>query len=229
MTIGGRFLVVEDDVASSELLRQELNAVDIEAAQIANGLQAISLLKTEKFDAVFLELDLAVSDGIALARQMRSAGINRRTPLVAISGGKTNGSMAAAFGAGANFVLFKPVNRTQLASLAHIIKGPVEQERRRFRRVKVRRKVTILSGSDVSNGTTLDLSLNGMMVQCDQTFPVGTILSLAIELMPGSSPVSAKARVARLAAAGFMALEIEDGSATEREKIMAFLLPMIST
>ncbi len=196
-SIGSRCLVVEDDAASSEMLRQALNAVDIEADGIADGLQAVSLLKTEKFDAVFLELDLTASDGIDLARQMRRSGMNRRTPIVAISAGKRHGMMAAAFSAGANFVLFKPIDRGQLMSLAHMIKGPIEQERRRFRRVKVRRKVTMTSGEDVSNGTTLDLSLNGMMVQSDRTFPVGTALNVAIELMPGSSPVSAKARVAR--------------------------------
>lgn len=241
MAIGSRCLVVEDDAASSEMLRQALNAVDIEADGIADGLQAVSLLKTEKFDAVFLRLDLTASDGIDLTRQVRSSGVNRRTPIVAISGGRNHGTMAAAFGAGANFVLFKPVDRGQLASLAHMIKGPVEQERRRFRRVKVRRKVTMTlaapvsvevsapGSATVSNGTTLDLSLNGMMVQSDQTFPVGTVLDLAMELLPENSPVRARGRVTRRVAEGFMALEIEDGPHTEREKIMAFLLPMIST
>lgn len=225
--LSSKVLVVEDDPSFCDLLQEMLRAAEMEAHGTTDSKKAVAWLMKEKFDAVFLDMHMPAPDGIEVIRQMRASGFNRTTPIIVITGEEDRGLMARAFQAGANFFLFKPVDRTRLLKLMNVTRCPIEHERRRFQRVKVRSKVRIESDQDRFEGLTLDLSLNGMLVQADRVVPVGSLVRVLLESLPGKPPIRASARVKRLVGNDCMGLELESGG-PDRERLAEFLIPLVS-
>ena len=220
-----RILVVEDDPAICEFIREVLSSADLEAEATTDSAQAATRVKTEKFSAVFLDLRMPGPDGIELTRQIRSSALNRVAPVIMITGETQHGLMAQAFQAGVNFFLFKPIDRTKLLRLANVTQDSIENERRRFQRSKVTCKVSIIAGSDRLDGKTLDVSLKGMLVQTSSLLSVGSSVSVAIELSHGAAPIRASARVVRIVGQECAGLEIQNMNSEDVYRWHEFLLP----
>jgi two-component system, chemotaxis family, chemotaxis protein CheY len=225
--VPSKVLVVEDDPSLCEFIREVLSSADLDAHATTDSTQAADRLKTEKFNAAFLDIRMPPPDGIELARQMRTSALNRSTPIIIITGEQERGLTARAFEAGANFLLFKPVDRTKLLRLVRIAQGTIEHEKRRFQRLKVTCRVSIVAGSDRLEGRTLDLSLKGMLLQLGCVLPVGSLVTVTIELLPKTSPICATARVVRQVGHDCIGLELENMDRANGEKLHQFLLPLI--
>jgi two-component system, chemotaxis family, chemotaxis protein CheY len=220
-----RILVVEDDPGLCEFIREVLSSAGLDAVATTDSVQAAARLKTEKFNAFFLDLRMPAPDGIELARQIRSSALNRVVPVIMITGETERGLMARAFQVGVNYFLFKPVDRTKLMRLVRVTQDSIEQERRRFQRLKVVCRVSMVAGSDRLEGKTLDLSSMGMLVQTGRPLSVGTPLKIAIEPSPGAAPIRASARVVRVVGQDCAGLEIQDMNAEDVYRWHEFLLP----
>jgi len=219
--------VVDDDPIACELLQEGLGSAGIEAHTTTDSSQAATRLRKEKFDAVFLDLGMPSPDGVELAKQMRASGLNRATPIVMITGEEDRAVLTRVFQAGANFLLFKPVARQSLLRLIRVTQGLIERERRRFTRMKLPLKVSIESGQERLNGTTLDISLSGILAEAEEVFPVGTRVQVGLALAPGSPPLDVPARVVRLGQHNRMGLQFESIGAAASERLQEFLLPLI--
>jgi c-di-GMP-binding flagellar brake protein YcgR len=135
--------------------------------------------------------------------------------------------MKRAFDAGVELFLFKPVERNKLLKLIRVAEGSIERERRQFTRVKVRRDVSIESNEQQLKGTTLDLSLSGMLVQASYIFPLKSTVRVSLELKLGSSPLHLTARVVRVSGDDCMGLEFHNVAPKEGNVLQEFLLPLI--
>jgi CheY-like chemotaxis protein len=222
-----RVLVVDDDPLTCELIQEGLSSAAIEAHAFTDSRQAATRLKESRFDAAFLDVRMPQPDGLELARQIRASGMNQKSVIVMITGEDDRQFLTRAFQVGANFVLFKPVDRQSLQRLIRITHGPIEREKHRFTRVNVRCKVTLESGRDRLQGTTLDLSANGMLVQANHVFPAGSLLQISLELSPRKPPLRATARVVRLVGENYMSLQFANVRLAEGERLQEFLLPLI--
>src|ERR1700732_766654 len=89
-------------------------------------------------------------------------------------------------------------------------------------RVKVLCKVSIELGEERLNGTTLDLSLNGMLVQAGRALPFGSQVKVSLELAPGAPPMRLAARVARVVGADCIGLQLEGLGMVESERLQEF-------
>lgn len=105
--------------------------------------------------------------------------------------------------------------------------APIEQERRRFHRVQVARHVSVEAGDEKLQGHTVDVSLQGMLVETPRTFPSGTLVKVRLEIVPGQKPVSAAGKVARVAGPRRMGIGLEALAGEDAERLQAFLLPLI--
>ncbi|HXQ25121.1 MAG TPA: response regulator [Candidatus Acidoferrales bacterium] len=222
----GRILVVDDDPTICELIQEVLRSVDIESLTATHGGMALTHLAKEKFDAVFLDVHMPSPDGIELTRKIRSGGLNLGTPIMVITGEDDRALLGRAFGAGANFFLYKPIDRHDILRLVRATQDSIDQERRRFRRVKVQLNVSIESGSVRVKGSTLDLSIGGMFVQSSQVFPEGSAVQVGLEMRPDPA-LLLSARVLRVSGDDCMGLQFENLSAQQSKKLQEYLLPLI--
>jgi CheY-like chemotaxis protein len=218
---------VDDEPMLCELIQEVLTSGEFEAQATSSSVLASTLLREQKFDAVFLDVRMPAPDGIELARQIRASGRNQNTPIVLITGEEDRTVLVRAFQAGANFLLFKPIDRQRLLRLIRVTEGMIQREKRQYQRVKVGCKVSLQSGQERSSGKTIDLSLNGAMVQADSVFSVGSIIQIELELMRGKPVLRAAARVVRVVGNNCMGLHIEKMPLAESAKLQEFLLPLI--
>jgi hypothetical protein len=124
-------------------------------------------------------------------------------------------------------VLFKPVDRQALLRLLRVVQAPIERERQRFARVPVRCKISIEANDRKTEGTTLDLSSSGMLVQSSHIFPVDTRVQINLQLERNAPEIRGGARVMRVVGEDCMGLLLETVSATERARLQDFLLPLM--
>ena len=225
--MGNKVLVVDDDPNTCELISEFLSLSEMEATAHTESVRAASLINVTKFDAAFLDVRMPSPDGIELARQIRSSPLNKKTVIVMITGETEQQFLNRAFEVGANFVLFKPVDRQALLRLLRVVEAPIERERQRFARVHVNCKVSIEAEDKKAEGVTLDLSVNGMLVKASHTFPVDTRLQVNLRLEKENSEIRGGARVVRLVGEDCMGLQLETVSAVERARLQDFLIPLI--
>ncbi|WP_341209562.1 response regulator transcription factor [uncultured Sphingomonas sp.] len=107
-----RILLVEDDrdlgPAIARALREENFAVDV----AANGIDAVHLGETERFDAAVLDLGLPGRDGISVLKAWRDA--NRDLPVLILTARDGWSDKVAGFKAGADDFLVKPFRVEEL-------------------------------------------------------------------------------------------------------------------
>jgi len=221
-----RVLVVDDDPATCELMKDVLSAAEIDCIALTRSESATKHLANDKFDAIFLDVNMPPPNGIELTRKIRSGGINISTPIMVITGEDDRDLLARAFSSGANFFLYKPVDRHDILRLLRATHGSIENEKRRFRRVKVRCKVSITCGADRLTGSTLDVSLGGIFVQVPRALSLGSVARVSIDLQ-SDPPLSVSARVLRVAGTDCMGMQFENLGVKEAKRLQDFLLPLL--
>lgn len=80
--MASRILVVEDDLVMAKLVRRALERAGYTVTHAAGAEEAGTLLSTEDYDLVVMDLFLPDGDGLAICHQIRSA---QGTPVVMIS------------------------------------------------------------------------------------------------------------------------------------------------
>ncbi|HWQ03513.1 MAG TPA: response regulator [Candidatus Nitrosotenuis sp.] len=225
--VNTRILVVDDDPAICGLLKELLAPAGFDVLALTSSEQAARHMLKEKFDAIFLDVRMPQPDGVELARRARAAGFNMKTPIVMIAGDADPAIQKRCFEAGANFFLYKPFDKPRLLRILRVTQGSVQQERRRFQRVPMRCQVAIESRHEKLEGTTLDLSLNGMLVQASRAFPVGSPVQVALMLKAGQPPVLGRGKVARVLGGDCMGVQIDSITPGDSERLQEFLLPHI--
>ncbi len=222
-----RILVVDDDPLTGELICEILCSAGMDASFLTSSAEAAEHLKREKYHAVFLDMRMPAPDGAELARQIRASRVNTSTVIVMITGEEDRTVMRRAFEAGVEFFLFKPVERNKLLRLIRATEGPIERERRRFTRVRLRCGVSMEAGNDRLEGTTLDLSLGGALVQSRRAFTSGTLVTVSLDLEAGTSLTRLGARVVRTIGTDCMGIQFENLGPKESVRLQEFLLPLI--
>lgn len=222
-----RVLVVDDAQEVCELVEAVLTSAGMDVLATTDSQQAAAHMAREKFDAVFLDVRMPEPDGIELARRARSSGFNQKTPIVMITGDVDPSVQKRAFEAGANFFLYKPLDRRRLLRIVRVTQGSIQQERRRFHRVGVRVRASVECGNVRLDGSTLDMSLNGLLIQSTAVLPQDSKVVVTLQLKPGLPAVHAVGRVARVIGDECMGIELKQVSQADSERMQEFLLPLI--
>jgi len=222
-----QILVVDDHAPSCELISEILRSAGFEANSLTSSAEAAERLTRDKFHAVFMDMRMPPPDGLELARHVRNSRINASTVIVMITGEQERTLMKRAFEIGVQFFLFKPVERHKLLKLIHVAENSIERERRRFTRVPLQRQVSLESNDKHLEGTTVDLSSEGMLVQSYLVFSTGTPVKVTLQLQSGSTPLQFEARVVRTVGTDRMGIQFKSLDAKENSRLQEFLLPLI--
>jgi CheY-like chemotaxis protein len=141
---------------------------------------ALCRLTEQKFDAVIVDYDDPHSAALVLQNAYQASS-GHNTVTVALLGDKTK--VRHVFGAGANFVLYKPISQQQAEASLRAATALMKRERRRSFRVPVQLpvKIQVENGSDME-GILLDLSEDGLDVLAAQPLCPGAILTAQFQL-----------------------------------------------
>src|ERR1700682_1933194 len=98
-----KLLLVEDNIANLELMAEVFTSLKAEVRPVNDSEKAAELVNREKFDGIFLDLEMPKVDGFDLARLIRKSSWNRSTPIVIVTGRDERHTMQQAFAIGATF------------------------------------------------------------------------------------------------------------------------------
>lgn len=170
-----KLLVVEDDIASLELMTEVFKSLEAEVRPISDSQIAVKVVNQEKFDGIFLDLEMPKLHGFQLAQKIRESSWNKLTPIVIVTGRDERDTMQQSFATGCTFFLQKPVDRHKLSGLFRTVRGTLFENRRRATRVPMQTEVTCSAGSRTFRGRTWNLSLTGMQLEVDDLKPKETV------------------------------------------------------
>jgi CheY-like chemotaxis protein len=162
-----KLLVVEDDRECLELMTEVFTSLKAEVRPLSDSQEAAALLDHEKFDGIFLDVEMPKLDGLQLAQRIRQSSWNKSTPIVIVTGREQRDTMNQCFETGATFFLQKPIDRQKLSRLFRTVRGPIVENRRRHVRVPLQTEVTCLVGSRTLRGRTWNVGRGGIQVEVD--------------------------------------------------------------
>ena len=172
-------LVSKDDEAVA-VLTPVLSGLGLPAVCCEHS-EAINLLSEQKYDAVVVDCDHAEGAAPVLQELHQSASDNHSVTVALLS---DKSKVRSLFGAGANFVLYKPVSPQQAEASLRAAAALIKRERRRGLRVPVQVPIQLkVQNGPPLEGILLDLSEDGMDVLAAQPLcpsaPIGAHFSLS--------------------------------------------------
>jgi signal transduction histidine kinase/ActR/RegA family two-component response regulator len=114
---GARILVADDNLTSQLLARRLLEKQGYRVDVVANGVEALTALSRQRYDLVLLDWQMPNLDGLQTAEAIRAPGsvvLDRRVPVVAMSGNALEGDREVCLAAGMDDYLAKPYRAADL-------------------------------------------------------------------------------------------------------------------
>jgi CheY-like chemotaxis protein len=108
-----KILLAEDDGISSIAVKTLLENAGHSVICATNGLEVIQLLSAERFDLVFMDIQMPLMDGVEATRKIRSSkelGRQSEIPIIAMTAYSMIGDRENFLAAGMNGYIAKPIS-----------------------------------------------------------------------------------------------------------------------
>ena len=152
---------------SLRVMAAALDYLAIEQEVCLAAPEAMEAMAQNHYSALVLDFDLPAAGQVA--RMARSAPAQRRPVVFAMIGALTD--IAATFQAGANFVLYKPLEFSQLMRSLRAGQGFMQADRRRSPRQKLETLVYLQYGIAALPALMLDVNERGLSLQAAEPLP----------------------------------------------------------
>lgn len=111
LSLAGRsVLAAEDHEVNRRILGLLLEPHGCRLTLVENGAEAVEAAQLEPFDAILMDMQMPVMDGLEAARRIRADGINSDTPVIALTANATDVHRAAWDAVGVHAFLTKPID-----------------------------------------------------------------------------------------------------------------------
>jgi ActR/RegA family two-component response regulator len=176
----GRILLVSNDSVTVQQLSEAIQQLALYPEICLEVPAALRLLRSQKFEAVIIDLMLG-DVAHAILEEVRVSRSNRSAVLFTISSSHTG--TAGAFRAGTTFVLERPLSTTSIGRMLKAAYGLIVRERRRYFRcpIAVPADVRRPGLSDV-RCQTLNISEGGMALMMPVSLKSGLLVNVQFQL-----------------------------------------------
>jgi two-component system OmpR family response regulator len=107
-----KVLVIDAEPGVRDLISEALSLSEITAVQAADGLEALSFLRRERFDLLILDINMPKLDGLALLEKLRTEGMS--VPVLMLSARADKSDINQGLRIGADDYLTKPFSIEEL-------------------------------------------------------------------------------------------------------------------
>lgn len=111
-----RVLVVDDYFFNQELTKEMLEMMNCEVDVAENGREAISQFESNKYDLIFMDIQMPEVDGYEATKQIRQIeeGKKLHTPIIALTANVMQGDREKCLSAGMDDYISKPIKSKDL-------------------------------------------------------------------------------------------------------------------
>lgn len=115
MQVSGKVLVAEDNEVNQILIEEILSQRGLEYVIVPNGQEALEQLENERFDIIFMDINMPVMGGIEAVQRIKARGVT--TPVIALTANAMEGDRERYLEDGFDNYLTKPIVLEQFDSL----------------------------------------------------------------------------------------------------------------
>lgn len=220
-----KILLVDDSNLVLEVERSLLRRTGCELVTAGTGADALRRVIEERPDVVLLDFNLPDMTGDKICAGIKGNPETTDIPVVMVTTKSSADYVELCRRAGADDYMTKPLQYQELLSkVAQLLRIP----HRISKRILVRLEATLTpgSGSDVFFGTTLDISIGGMMVESAKKMQIGEQLVVRFRLDPANE-IEARATIVRTERRLFYkygyGLRLEELSPADSERLARFV------
>lgn len=111
-----RILIVEDDDISQFLIKKMMDDLGFSAQIVSNGIEAISILENETFDAILMDIEMPIISGFEATRRIRNSHLTHlhHIPIIGISANPFETDLQPFVDKGMNDYISKPIHELEL-------------------------------------------------------------------------------------------------------------------
>ncbi|MFS1440033.1 response regulator [Shewanella sp. 10N.286.48.A6] len=126
----GLVLLVEDNFINQQVATELLKSAGYEVEVADNGQIALDMIDTRPFDAVLMDIQMPVMDGLTAARELRKRYTTEQMPIIAMTAHAMSGDREKSIQAGMNAHITKPIVLNELFdTLEHWIDYKNQQQK----------------------------------------------------------------------------------------------------
>ena len=111
---GARVLLVEDNALNREVAHGVLEAIGILVEEAHNGQEAVRMVGQTRYDAVLMDIQMPVMDGITATNHIRKDRRCQTLPIIAMTAHALEGDRDKSLAAGMNDHVTKPIDNKKL-------------------------------------------------------------------------------------------------------------------
>lgn len=192
-----KIMVVDDEPTSLKLMRSLAAPLDHTVLTFEDCRAAGERAEKQRFDVVFIGMRMLEPDGLELARRVRNSEPNRETTVVMLSATDDIAGLRKAFGAGADFVVSKPVTGARLRPMLAAMDSPGWKDKRGAARLPLFTEVHCTWGERHFPLRSMNISESGMLVQGSIDAEVGQEVALEFKIAEVRASLNLLARITR--------------------------------
>jgi CheY-like chemotaxis protein len=216
-------MMVDDEPKTLDVIKAMVESLGCTVVAMTDSREAAKRLADEKFDGVFLDVNMPHPDGIELAKLVRSSPLNKSVPIVMFTGSDDVATMRQGFKAGATCFLGKPVSIERVSRLVSAMRGSMRTGQRRSARLPYSTAVDCRAGNRHLRSSSLSLSEDGILLGASGGLEMGQQLDLEFMLPHGSARIKVRGKVVYKQPPDSIGVEFLDLSKPDREAIQKYL------
>lgn len=116
--MGVKFLVVDDDQTTREMIGVMIQSLGCESELIGSGKEALAILQSptraSEFDAIFLDVMMPEMTGYEVLEKVRAQPHTEKMPIIMLTAFDKSDGFMKAFQQGADYYITKPFTKEQV-------------------------------------------------------------------------------------------------------------------
>lgn len=185
-----RVLLADDSRFFRAIERKFLQKAPVEILEAENYDAALSVVRLEKPDLVFMSYSLPDKGGVACCGEIKRDPLLKSVPVVIICDQNEPGQPEAAKQKGCDACLIKPLDRHSFLQVGRQFLDGI-----RAHRQPTLFSVAFSTGGEEYTGKCLDISGGGMFIECSEEIAAGSLVNVSFKLPDSGTQFSASAEV----------------------------------
>jgi CheY-like chemotaxis protein len=217
-----KIMVVDNEPVSLKVMRALAVPLGHTVLTFEDSEEAIKEVENQLFDVIFVGMPRP--DGLELARQILDSYPENETIIVMLSATDDIDMLRNAFGAGAKFVLPKPIAAARIIPMLHAMESPVWKTSSHAARLPLFTKVNCRWGGGDFPMRSMNISETGMLLQSSQAVEVDQEVFLEFMLAEVSASLKVRARIVRSQGTERVAVEFIDLAPEDQNAIQLYVM-----
>jgi CheY-like chemotaxis protein len=217
-----KIMVVDNEKLSLQVMRSLAVPLGHTVLTHEESREALQQAEKQRFDVVFLGMPRP--DGLELANRMGSPRPSSETTVVMLSATDDIEMLRKAFGAGASFVLRKPIAASQIVPMLNAMQTPDWKTRRHASRLPLITQVQCTQGDLNFLMRSINISESGMLLESSHDVELGVDVSVQFEITEVGASLDLRARPVRKQESSRVAIEFIELAPENQNSIQLYVM-----